>query len=103
SPVPLSPRSPPFPYTTLFRSRFKDPADVIARVPVTSEGTDEVPENSSVRNFDVWFFDGTVTVVDAAVDPSLFFSVIVTFALALLDRKSTRLNSSHRTISYAVF
>src|SRR5437867_9556209 len=33
----------------------------------------------------------------------LFILVVNGISLALVDRKSTRLNSSHRTISYAVF
>src|SRR5574337_1805535 len=33
----------------------------------------------------------------------IYFEVVTTFALALGDRKSTRLNSSHHSISYAVF
>src|SRR5690625_6885541 len=32
-----------------------------------------------------------------------FISFLVSFAMAMLDRKSTRLNSSHVAISYAVF
>src|SRR5205814_6552404 len=70
-----------FPYTTLFRS----------------------------QSFDV------LAVIDALVDDGSFFEIkkrfareIVTgfanrFLISLADRKSTRLNSSHLGISYAVF
>src|SRR5437773_9461838 len=34
---------------------------------------------------------------------SIYFSIPIKLLLALADRKSTRLNSSHITISYAVF
>ena len=36
-------------------------------------------------------------------DPGVFMWTIVTFFIVLADRKSTRLNSSHALISYAVF
>src|SRR5207248_3909955 len=40
----------------------------------------------------------------AGVKTPAFFEYVWKYALpVLLDRKSTRLNSSHRTISYAVF
>src|SRR5436190_6205079 len=68
------PRSTLFPYTTLFRS---DPgrADQLRR---------EAEELRRRFNRDYWLEDQGV------------------YALAL-DRKSTRLNSSHTVISYAVF
>src|SRR5437867_4541665 len=62
------PRSPLFPYTTLFRS---------------IDAADLVPGGAGVRA-QAMTSDGRL-VED------------------FLDRKSTRLNSSHRTISYAVF
>src|SRR3712207_7085009 len=90
------PRSTLFPYTTLFRSA-EDPAghgddvavvaDVLALLPVDSppdaEGAAEVDEDLS-REVQVQ------VVVDAVRH-------------AGRDRKSTRLNSSHANISYAVF
>src|SRR5437773_6830217 len=42
----------------------------------------------------------------ASIDAARYFNfdlVVISCILALLDRKSTRLNSSHITISYAVF
>src|SRR3712207_8627783 len=85
------PRSTLFPYTTLFRSAapgddhrehpslFRS-ADVA--LPPLGGGTDRVGRNSaSVRERLLCFFSGDV----------------------MQDRKSTRLNSSHANISYAVF
>src|SRR5437764_11646128 len=67
------PRSTLFPYTTLFRSKLPAPRD----------------GEYSVARAHVWdFFVGKLN--DLKNRPEL-------------DRKSTRLNSSHRCISYAVF
>src|SRR3712207_8710013 len=81
------PRSTLFPYTTLFRSR--------AMVPWLSGG--EPGHVDNVR----------VLVVDDAAEVRLllrhrlpFFGQ---FEVVGEDRKSTRLNSSHANISYAVF
>src|SRR2546427_3547099 len=79
------PRSTLFPYTTLFRS----------------EAGGEVCDP-----------DGAVGGVDALtagslraehVDPQVFLFDLDVDVLGLGDRKSTRLNSSHSQISYAVF
>src|SRR5260221_2303379 len=71
------PRSTLFPYTTLFRS-------VIATFTASPPAT------------------GTAGLVGAYV-PSGPFPSGTTQAQAIGDRKSTRLNSSHTVISYAVF
>src|SRR2546422_3003905 len=71
------PRSTLFPYTTLFRSL------VVLFVRIIG---DEVQvDGMRLRDFEFGFALGT------------------TQDLAFLDRKSTRLNSSHGYISYAVF
>src|SRR5437870_6575713 len=67
------PRSTLFPYTTLFRS---------ARTSVRAGGMNPAPHFFSASAQD-----------DEALRPRM----------ELLDRKSTRLNSSHVAISYAVF
>src|SRR5256885_8583518 len=67
------PRSTLFPYTTLFRSA----------IAFDSKGTLYVGTSP----------DGKVYKVSANGDKTVFFE----------DRKSTRLNSSHLVISYAVF
>src|SRR2546422_8385835 len=73
------PRSTLFPYTTLFRSSFA--LDLVDRL----------------LDCEVCFYaaspaDGAATIVD-----------LLSHAEHGLDRKSTRLNSSHGYISYAVF
>src|SRR5205809_5845297 len=74
------PRSTLFPYTTLFRS--------LEKVEV-SAATDEI---ASVEAESV--IDGVELIVAA---------VACVEGIVLRDRKSTRLNSSHGYISYAVF
>src|SRR2546426_2944645 len=72
------PRSTLFPYTTLFRSPFN----------LSMTATDNVAVTKAE-----WTFDSTWNTWNtyAGVGP------------AYTDRKSTRLNSSHLVISYAVF
>src|SRR5438552_13652494 len=67
------PRSTLFPYTTLFRS------------------ADDPAAGASAWGFLV------------SVPPTAFQSPHIEPSLSLIDRKSTRLNSSHQIISYAVF
>src|SRR3712207_7806601 len=90
------PRSTLFPYTTLFRSRethrVPEPFLVMAtQNPIESEGTYPLPE-AQVDRFMM------KVLVDYPTSTEEF--VIVERAV---DRKSTRLNSSHANISYAVF
>src|SRR3712207_7657904 len=75
------PRSTLFPYTTLFRSGgfFRDSVVLVSG----STGTGKTLLGCEF-----------VTAASSRGESSLFFS---------LDRKSTRLNSSHANISYAVF
>src|SRR5437762_4143706 len=87
------PRSPLFPYTTLFRSSV--PARASGSVgTVVLDGGDAVvvvvPGAGSV----------VVVVVVSGAGSAV---VVVVVSGAGSDRKSTRLNSSHRCISYAVF
>src|SRR3989440_3965642 len=86
------PRSTLFPYTTLFRSWFKawTKSGQIVEYGNTSDSRIEAQGKSSVR---VW-------AVNKIADTS---SNYVMVAYAEEDRKSTRLNSSHDQISYAVF
>src|SRR5207302_9884442 len=67
------PTSPLFPYTTLFRSRMSD--------------------------------SGSITVVPTVptTTPAAALAIRAASASGIPDRKSTRLNSSHVKISYAVF
>src|SRR5438874_7304442 len=73
------PRSTLFPYTTLFRSRVKAEVDFAGLLRIASD--------SRIDERDDFSRDDVVALVNAAVT----------------DRKSTRLNSSHVEISYAVF
>src|SRR5690606_40463114 len=82
--LPLCPSlSPPFPYTTLFRSSFLRAEHAVLR----AVGGDQLPQHPRV-----------LRLVARA-------KTVDRHHVALLDedRKSTRLNSSHVKISYAVF
>src|SRR5437660_9731926 len=80
--LPRPPRSPLFPYTTLFRSELGFPPGVANIV----NGFGETA--------------GAALVAHPGVDKIAFTG---SAAPAVSDRKSTRLNSSHVAISYAVF
>src|SRR3712207_7206916 len=87
------PRSTLFPYTTLFRSRL--PVESLSCVPVTCSKKRRLrPMVAAGRSFTssfkrIWALSFTLR-----GRPVLFLGS---------DRKSTRLNSSHANISYAVF
>src|SRR3712207_9505621 len=81
------PRSTLFPYTTLFRS-FMNPSFADMTTPALVIAGDHDQSTLSVRGPD-WFADPYFL---SPGGKSL-----------LTDRKSTRLNSSHANISYAVF
>src|SRR3712207_9475357 len=85
------PRSTLFPYTTLFRSAIQHP---LSRHP-TLPGHHHAPPRQ------VELVGGMGVGVDAHHAPE-FESTSVP-APVEIDRKSTRLNSSHANISYAVF
>src|SRR2546421_8102044 len=84
------PRSTLFPYTPLFRSINRDFATLVSLLPgvVDSPGTAEVQGFSGGASFNVGGnrSNGNSITIDGG-----------------RDRKSTRLNSSHDQISYAVF
>src|SRR5690242_21597577 len=82
--IPRPPSSTLFPYTTLFRSQLDIPLP--AFIP---EGYVEDP----VLRLDVL----------RRISQLISADQIDEFAIELEDRKSTRLNSSHMSISYAVF
>src|SRR3712207_8767052 len=89
------PRSTLFPYTTLFRSQASDQAVPVVRDP-------EVPL------VHVPALDRVAATFAASVDDLLVRQHRLTGRAPVhltpgLDRKSTRLNSSHANISYAVF
>src|SRR3712207_7896957 len=74
------PRSTLFPYTTLFRSSIKD-----------------VYAHPTIHDLATAFADAAPRTAAASVPPADEASS------GTADRKSTRLNSSHANISYAVF
>src|SRR3712207_7285487 len=92
------PRSTLFPYTTLFRSNAgrNHPEGDLRPLPITREQVDDVEDYrrreqpQRERDQDRVY----------RVPHYLCFAL---HALLLPDRKSTRLNSSHANISYAVF
>src|SRR3712207_8883796 len=87
------PRSTLFPYTTLFRSHFSGERfpGSIARVIAADLREHRTQGGGQLRQRLVLLRGQVVLVQLAAVDR------------AAEDRKSTRLNSSHANISYAVF
>src|SRR2546430_12317572 len=86
------PRSTLFPYTTLFRSYFVISYDLKHR-PRRTHGSAEHAKGKAVRKYH--------TPRTFPRLPSLPVRAIQVFQA--IDRKSTRLNSSHSQISYAVF
>src|SRR5207245_9114965 len=95
---PPPPQPPLFPYTTLFRSRHR------AR-PLTSvnrHGGHFAEEGREVMDRFLRYVGAEVGYAVAALSACAAFDRRLYFTLAK-DRKSTRLNSSHGSISYAVF
>src|SRR5438034_1692745 len=84
--IPRPPTSTLFPYTTLFRSR-----DCEASVLITADGVRRRGQVVRMKE-----------TADAAADRAASVRTVIV-ARRLGDRKSTRLNSSHTVISYAVF
>src|SRR3712207_7363019 len=88
------PRSTLFPYTTLFRSPVEGPDR-----PTWLAGGREVRGEQTVD----WPAGGTA-IVDLAAGPAdRATDSLAARRIPAADRKSTRLNSSHANISYAVF
>src|SRR5256885_4202898 len=82
------PRSTLFPYTTLFRSALVQA--MLVALPCVTTHAGSIAEVAQ---------DGKTALVVPAQDVhALRFAIE-----AIIDRKSTRLNSSHLVISYAVF
>src|SRR5688500_19596366 len=82
------PSSSLFPYTTLFRSHVSFLAEIGLRVSATLVYV--VDDDDAMRDSLRWLLESTGYRVSA-------------HSTAERDRKSTRLNSSHLVISYAVF
>src|SRR3712207_7588645 len=96
------PRSTLFPYTTLFRSRNARQIPV-ARSSSEARGSVTAAEaDLAAGNLVVIYPEGSVT-RDPYWWPMESRTGVARLALTTEDRKSTRLNSSHANISYAVF
>src|SRR3712207_7336835 len=88
------PRSTLFPYTTLFRSAV---AFLAGPIPTLA------PIENPLGLEDARKLLEPIATVAGALERGLLGLVAVAFLFLRLDRKSTRLNSSHANISYAVF
>src|SRR3712207_8807473 len=87
------PRSTLFPYTTLFRS-----VDIVNRMQEACRAIKRDPELSIKSHLEI-----NVTLSNFVPKPHTPFQWFPQDTMEQLDRKSTRLNSSHANISYAVF
>src|SRR5437867_6223607 len=88
------PRSTLFPYTTLFRSAATPVDELEAAIDAF------LGEVESFAPVDRWHHRGGWSEDEFEASPE---ADTCEDLLVAVDRKSTRLNSSHRTISYAVF
>src|SRR5256885_7487533 len=92
------PRSTLFPYTTLFRS------DADARHNGVLRAIEPAPQefsNGEAKAAAPVFYNALFETANP--DHQLRIGMTAQVTVALQDRKSTRLNSSHLVISYAVF
>src|SRR5256885_9901487 len=88
------PRSTLFPYTTLFRSIAADLAGMAEAATMLTAA----PTLAFVP-----LFGAGIMLVTVYTSYATFARYLKWMTAVLLDRKSTRLNSSHLVISYAVF
>src|SRR5439155_6483418 len=89
------PTSTLFPYTTLFRSQARESPQVVSLMAVLASGILAGPAGSQI-----------ITTGDLATffaDVRRWYGNNTALTGSGTDRKSTRLNSSHVAISYAVF
>src|SRR3712207_7258953 len=84
------PRSTLFPYTTLFRSGNVDVAALV-------EASEQAARDAGPAE------DAVPLVSEAPPGSGDWDAEAAETSIGVLDRKSTRLNSSHANISYAVF
>src|SRR5947209_12787485 len=87
------PRSTLFPYTTLFRSKTTT-VQILSTLIKADGGEARVAGHDVAREPDA---------IRAAIGVTGQFSAVDNLLTGEEDRKSTRLNSSHANISYAVF
>src|SRR5262245_63040101 len=96
------PRSTLFPYTTLFRSYVRGVHNTLLQDPAT--GLPTGPKKNSAAMQARFMYNPTFESIYSIVPsvPALLL-ILIPAILMTVDRKSTRLNSSHLGISYAVF
>src|SRR5437773_1436278 len=95
-----SPRTTLFPYTTLFRSHQRGKKEEKNR----ADGENGAGGCHAAAPLDWMAWQPSGDAGAESADQRLFLLFLLFFVfLGFLDRKSTRLNSSHITISYAVF
>src|SRR5690606_40243041 len=96
------PTSSPFPYTTLFRSEYLAGHDQVSWVQYA--GLPSHPEHALAQKY---FGGKPASILSFGIkggrEAGARFIDALQLILRLVDRKSTRLNSSHVKISYAVF
>src|SRR5690554_7383893 len=100
--TPRPPISILFPYTTLFRSV---KGQVLCEGYATQNGELALGRNLQVA-FMPWKgynFEDAIVISESVVRDDIFTSIHIDDYTLEVDRKSTRLNSSHVRISYAVF
>src|SRR5207247_10750795 len=101
--TPISPSTPTFPYPTLFRSPDRTPLLNFKEF----ENVIPVREGRTISSEVIGVSDGMPNQRYKLAQPSLLGNtlevLVETVPPTLPDRKSTRLNSSHEWISYAVF
>src|SRR5687768_18014268 len=99
--IPPPPRSTLFPYTTLFRSRTttEDGGPPTTEPGIVVGSQVVLPADGATYTLYYLFPLSAEQETLALVAQALLTAAV----LLLLDRKSTRLNSSHGYISYAVF
>src|SRR5207253_9617900 len=97
------PRSTLFPYTTLFRSGVYDVGkEMVSIIAYSGPGAPAYPTFPISKGLTGSVIREKATVVVADVRKDSRYLTAYGSTLAEIDRKSTRLNSSHVAISYAV-
>src|SRR5690606_39926727 len=89
-----------FPYTTLFRSTVDFRNTVV--IMTSNIGSDVIQEKAHEQSYDEMKAE-VVQILTHYFRPEFLNRIDETVVFHPLDRKSTRLNSSHVKISYAVF
>src|SRR5256885_9727634 len=90
------PRSTLFPYTTLFRSKVQCQLTIVSSKKLNHrEAINLVYRALALEGFTTIETSKAIMIVPEGQEPKM--------SPEFLDRKSTRLNSSHLVISYAVF